>query len=155
MNVFVREYEKKCGNILATCNATGVPRKTYYRWMQGEKLIHKQFQARIKRVLPDEIRMDLAEHTLDSAMTNGNVTAAFYVLNNKGQSRGYNLAPLQQAMANDASLARCVDIVNKALALDSAMPESEKQLWIRDIAANAGVPEEALMRRLKVLELSK
>ena len=80
-------------------------------------------------------------------------TAIIFGLKAKGRHRGWTDKPLETAVIASGVLDKLMTQVHAVVKPD--MPEAEKQLWIRDIAANAGVPEDALQRRLKVLELSK
>lgn len=151
--VFLNAFEEHFGNVSVACQKAKIHRRTFYRWMESGTEINRKFQKRISLIRPDEKLVDAAEYTITNGMANGDITAAIFTAKTKGRHRGWTDKPLETAIIASGVLDKLMAQVNAVI--EPTMPESEKQLWIRDIAANAGVPEEALMRRLKVLELSK
>ena len=150
---FLEAYEKTFGNVSASCQYAGISRMTFYRWLESQTPVNVRFRAKLDRLKPDEAFADELESALVGRVRAMDTTAIIFGLKAKGRHRGWTDKPLETALINSAVLDKLMAQVNAVI--EPTMPESEKQLWIRDIAANAGVPEDALMRRLKVLELSK
>ena len=150
---FLEAYEKTFGNVSASCQYAGISRMTFYRWLESQTPVNVRFRAKLDRLKPDEAFADELESALVGRVRAMDTTAIIFGLKAKGRHRGGTDKPLETALINSAVLDKLMAQVNAVI--EPTMPESEKQLWIRDIAANAGVPEDALMRRLKVLELSK
>lgn len=103
MNAFIREYERQCGNISATCMATGVTRGTYYAWMKGEASCHKRFQRKILKTLPRERLKDAAESVILHHLSRNDLTAAIFTAKTIAADRGWSDRPhiiVPQALQN-------------------------------------------------------
>jgi transposase-like protein len=94
MNLFIREYERQGGNISATCHAVGISRRAYYRWINGTRPVHRQFQKKIARVNPRELLVDVAESVLMHHLTvEKDLTAAIFTAKTQGRHRGWSERP--------------------------------------------------------------
>lgn len=89
MNAFVREYERLCGNVSATCERTGISRRTYYRWMNGDARIYRRFQKKILKILPGEKLVDAAECSIMELIAKRDVAATIFTLKTQGKHRGW------------------------------------------------------------------
>lgn len=155
MNAFLRAYEKHNGNISAACLASGVSRRSYYRWMDGTLPIYRTFQAKVARILPGERRLDMAERTIDEAVeSDRNVIAAIFTLKTQGRIRGWGERPENSQAADPGAVSALLAAFEKVVAANPHMSQEERQLWIRDLSATGGVPEDLLVRRIRVLELT-
>lgn len=76
-------YEKKAGNISATCLALDIDRKTFAAWRKGSP----ELAALLDEV--DESLIDFSESKLLEQINNGNLTAIIFHLKTKGKDRGY------------------------------------------------------------------
>ncbi len=83
--LFLEALEKSLGMVVHAADATGIRRETHYRWMKEDP----QYAEKVEVIM--ERNLDLCESVLLNAVKNGDLTAVFYYLNNKGKSRGYNL----------------------------------------------------------------
>lgn len=79
----VKMYEKKGGNISATCSALGITRQTFFNYRNSSKLLDQ----RLNEVA--ESLVDFAESKLVEQINDGNLTAIIFFLKTKGKSRGY------------------------------------------------------------------
>lgn len=80
---FIEVYQKKAGNISATCNALLVSRTQFYRKMKKSK--------KFKEAIDDayESIIDNVESKLLSKINDGDTTATIFFLKTKGKKRGY------------------------------------------------------------------
>lgn len=76
-------YEKKAGNISATCTALGIDRNTLIGW--------KERYPKLAQLLDevDESLIDFSESKLLEQINAGNLTAIIFHLKTKGKKRGY------------------------------------------------------------------
>ena len=79
---FLKAFENSLGNISASCNAVGISRVTYYRWMEN-----KSFADEVNAIL--DANLDLAESKLMKNILEGKEASVFFFLKTKGKSRGY------------------------------------------------------------------
>lgn len=82
---FLKALENSMGMVVHAADATGIHRNTHYLWMKDDS----EYAERVKTIL--ERNLDMSESVLLKAVKNGELSAVFYYLNNKGKSRGYNL----------------------------------------------------------------
>ncbi len=76
-------YEKKAGNISATCAALNVSRVTFYKWRNK----YPKLRELLDEV--DESLLDFAESKLVQNIQDGDVTSLIFFLKTKGKKRGY------------------------------------------------------------------
>lgn len=79
----VKTYEKKGGNVSATCLALNISRQTFYT--RKEK--SKELRDKLDEI--DEALLDFAESKLIQHINDGNLTALLFFLKTKGKKRGY------------------------------------------------------------------
>jgi hypothetical protein len=79
----IQIYEKKAGNISATCIAADISRRTFYTWKENDQ----KFREAIEDV--DEALLDFAESQLLRKVNDGDLTAIIFTLKTKGRNRGY------------------------------------------------------------------
>lgn len=150
----IKAYEIFEGNVSKVCDATGINRRTFYRWIDSPTPINEKFRKQLGYVHPEEVKIDNAELTISQAVRAGDVTAAIFTLKTKGRNRGWSERPLEQAIIDSAALNPVLAAYQKILSMNPDLTESERSLWIKDLASTAGVAEDALTRRIKVLELT-
>jgi hypothetical protein len=76
-------YEKKGGNVSATCTALGMDRKTFYNRKEKNKALRDKINE------TDESLIDFAESKLMEHINDGDVTSLIFFLKTKGKKRGY------------------------------------------------------------------
>lgn len=76
-------YEKKAGNISATCTALGINRNTFTSWREK----YPKLSQLLDEV--DESLIDFSESKLLEQINAGNLTAIIFHLKTKGKKRGY------------------------------------------------------------------
>lgn len=83
LNQIAQIYEKKNGNITATCSAANIGRKTFYRYLEND--------AKFKEMIEDvnESLVDLAETKLLTLINEGDRESILFMLRTKGKDRGY------------------------------------------------------------------
>lgn len=83
LNQIAQIYEKKSGNITATCLAANIGRKTFYRYLEND--------AKFKEMIEDvnESLVDLAETKLLTLINEGDRESILFMLRTKGKDRGY------------------------------------------------------------------
>lgn len=83
LNQIAQIYEKKNGNITATCLAANIGRKTFYRYLEND--------AKFKEMIEDvnESLVDLAETKLLTLINEGDRESILFMLRTKGKDRGY------------------------------------------------------------------
>lgn len=87
---FLEAYIANMGNVTKTCKAVDSYRMHFYRLKTTNPDFKKAIENAYKEL--DDVKCDFAEDTLLTAMEEGlkgNITAAIYILNNKGVARGY------------------------------------------------------------------
>lgn len=82
-NLFLSHYEKHLGNISRACADTGIDRKTFYNWLNGDD----DFKNRVDEL--NEQTIDAVESALMEQIKDGNTTATIFFLKTKGKKRGY------------------------------------------------------------------
>lgn len=84
IDTIVSTYQKKAGNISATCVAlNNTSRTTFYKWRNESEELNR----RLKEV--EESLVDFTESKLLEQIQEGNMTAIIFHLKTKGKSRGY------------------------------------------------------------------
>lgn len=76
-------YEKKAGNISATCASLGIDRNTFTSWRDK----YPKLAQLLDEV--DESLIDFSESKLLEQINSGNLTAIIFHLKTKGKKRGY------------------------------------------------------------------
>lgn len=76
-------YEKKAGNVSATCIALGIDRNTFMKWRDK----YPELAQKLSDV--DESLIDFSESKLLEQISDGNLTAIIFHLKTKGKKRGY------------------------------------------------------------------
>ena len=79
---FIEVLRVNLGNITKACEAVGITRTTYYRWL---KL--KSFKEEVDNI--GEYVLDFAEHSLFTLIKENNTAATIFYLKTKGKHRGY------------------------------------------------------------------
>lgn len=80
--LFLEALQRNFGNISKACEAVGIKRHTYYKWMKQEK-----FSKEVEGVMDSLV--DHAESLLWKQMAEGNTTAVIFFLKCKGKHRGW------------------------------------------------------------------
>lgn len=141
MNNFIRKYEELCGNISATCAVTGVSRRTYYRWIQGNAPIHRRFQKKIAKIIPGEKLVDAAEAVLLHHLNNKDLTAAIFTSKTKGKHRGWSEKP-DVIVINTEVLDRVAQAYQAFLSDHPELTFEDKWKWLVRFANGAKEPVE-------------
>lgn len=83
LNQIAQIYEKKNGNITATCLAANIGRRSFYRYLEND--------AKFKEMIEDvnESLVDLAETKLLTLINEGDRESILFMLRTKGKDRGY------------------------------------------------------------------
>ncbi len=76
-------YEKKAGNVSATCASLGISRKTFYEWKDKKKKLSEALEE------VDESLIDFAESKLMEHIQEGDTQTLMFFLRTKGKKRGY------------------------------------------------------------------
>ena len=76
-------YEKKGGNVSATCSALKIDRNTFSTWRKE----YPELAQKLNEV--DESLIDFSESKLLEQINDGNLTAIIFHLKTKGKNRGY------------------------------------------------------------------
>lgn len=80
---FLLVFKKKCGNVSAACEATGIGRTTYYQWLKDDNNFNNEIENE------KESFLDLVESKLYEKVNEGNMAAILFTLRTKGRKRGY------------------------------------------------------------------
>lgn len=80
---FLRALESGYGIILTACEAVGISRTTYYKWMKEDA----DFREKVSDI--NEGQIDFVESKLIKAISANDTTAIIFYLKTKGKSRGY------------------------------------------------------------------
>ena len=76
------QLEKNCGIVSPACEAAGVSRTQYYKWLEDD-----EFRAKVDDI--QEVAKDFVEHALFRNIQKGDTQSIIYYLKTKGSSRGY------------------------------------------------------------------
>ena len=76
------QLEKNCGIVSPACEAAGVSRTQYYKWLEDD-----EFRAKVDDI--QEVAKDFVEHALFRNIQRGDTQSIIYYLKTKGASRGY------------------------------------------------------------------
>lgn len=79
---FIEVLRANLGNITKACEAVGITRTTYYRWLKT-----KAFKEEVDNI--GEYVLDFAEHSLFTLIKENNTAATIFYLKTKGKKRGY------------------------------------------------------------------
>ncbi|HYH14833.1 MAG TPA: helix-turn-helix domain-containing protein [Flavisolibacter sp.] len=79
----LQALEESCGVISTACNAIGMPRSTFYNWVNADT----QFKEAVNEI--QEYALDVAESELHKLIKKGEITAIIFYLKTKGKKRGY------------------------------------------------------------------
>ena len=80
---FLQAFAESRGIVLTACEATGISRSTYYKWMKDDP----DFKAAASDVA--EAQLDFVESKLINRIDSGDTTAIIFYLKTKGKKRGY------------------------------------------------------------------
>jgi hypothetical protein len=75
--------EQSLGVVTSACKLTGIPRRTFYGWMERDE----KFAAEVSDM--GEIALDFAESQLHKRIKDGSDAAVIFYLKTKGKKRGY------------------------------------------------------------------
>lgn len=81
---FIKALRAGYGIIATACEAVGVSRTTYYRWLNGDE----EFKQQVEDVV--ETQIDYVESRLIKKITEGDTTSIIFYLKTKGKKRGYS-----------------------------------------------------------------
>lgn len=152
---FLFAYENTFGNVSAACEYAGVSRMTFYRWMRSTTAINRKFKLKLEALKPDEAFVDSLESALVGRVKAMDTTAIIYGLKAKGKHRGWSDRAEDPKMFDEDGVTKLLDAFEKVRNEHPNMTEAERALWIRDFAQSGGVPEDALLRRIRVKELTE
>lgn len=124
---FLKALENSMGMVVHASDATGIHRATHYNWMKEDPEYAEQVQTIMER------NIDLSESVLLQAVKNGDLSAVFYYLNNKGKSRGYNVRDWNEEET------RKIEIVIKSPLRESDSPKFLPSVTEDEIAADDAV----------------
>jgi hypothetical protein len=79
----LQALEESCGVVSTACKAIGMPRSTFYNWMNADAL----FKEAVEEI--QEYALDVAESELHKLIKKGETTAIIFYLKTKGKKRGY------------------------------------------------------------------
>lgn len=82
---FLEAFKKTFGNVSMSCEAVGLSRTQFYRYMKNDA----EFKEEIDLIEPNELILDFAENALMKRIANGDTTAIIFTLKTKGKKRGY------------------------------------------------------------------
>ena len=80
----IEALTKGLGVVTSACKSVGIVRQTHYNWYQDDP----EYRKEVDDVL--NVTLDFVESKLFSLIRDGNPSAIFYYLNNKGTDRGYS-----------------------------------------------------------------
>lgn len=75
--------EKSLGVVTSACKEAGIPRRTFYNWIETDQ----EFAAAVADI--EEIALDFGESQLHKRIKGGSDTAIIFFLKTKGKRRGY------------------------------------------------------------------
>jgi len=81
--LILKALESALGVVTTACKKTGVPRSTFYKWMNEDV----EFAKDVKEI--EAVSLDFAESKLFEQMANNNTAATIFYLKTKGKQRGY------------------------------------------------------------------
>jgi len=81
--------EENIGDVSKACKEVGISRTSFYRYRKEDEKFRKELEAM------QESHLDFAESKLKQCISDKNITAIMYFLNNKGGKRGYSRNPVQ------------------------------------------------------------
>ena len=151
--LFLAAYEANCGIVTEACEIAQISRRTFYRWLQSPTRVNAKFRKQLEAVKPKERLIDAAELTIHKGIAGGDVTAAIFTLKTQGRNRGWAERP-DTAAADPTAIDSALIAYQRVCADRPNMGDAERQLWIRDLSEVSGVPQDLLLRRIKVLELT-
>jgi|TARA_R100000081_G_scaffold22955_1_gene10032 hypothetical protein len=105
----IKAYAKAFGNVSKACEAAGVSRKSFYRWMKNDE----EFKEAIDSVMADDLFVDFAEEHLVEKIRKGDTTAIIFALKTRGKKRGY---VERQEIANEHKTQLILNPVSEAVA---------------------------------------
>lgn len=94
---FLEALTRGRGIISTACEAMGISRSTFYRWVNSDP----EFKLRVEDVT--EIQVDFVESKLMQLIESGDTTAIIFYLKTKGRKRGYNeKVPIKEKPTTEA-----------------------------------------------------
>jgi hypothetical protein len=85
--LLVKAMERSLGNVTMACKMVKCNRTTFYEYYNKDP----EFKKAIDSVEFEEVKLDFVEGKLMKLINEEIPSAIFFYLNNRGQSRGYNL----------------------------------------------------------------
>jgi len=79
----LKALESSLGVVTVACKSAGIPRSTYYKWLNEDE----EFAKAVKDI--ENIALDFGESQLHAQMKDGNTSATIFFLKTKGKKRGY------------------------------------------------------------------
>jgi hypothetical protein len=133
---FLEAYELTCGNVSASCRASGVPRRTYYNWMRSKAPRNAEFRSRMEEIKPGERLADLAELVILQHLMAGSLPAAKLVLtkNKLLYSRGYQSKPLETESLEEKEYQQLRRFIQKQAAESGVDYKTELQNFLNMFA---------------------
>ena len=142
MNAFVRAFERNCGNISGACAEVGITRRTYYRWASGTTPECRRFQKKVFRVYPRERLKDAAHSVVVHHLTQNNLTAAMFTLN--------NLKEDDQSGAVKDLLERVANAMQDFISKHPDATIEDKVRWLAKFAEKGRVEPAELAKRVGI-----
>ena len=79
----IKALEASLGVVTIACKKLGLPRSTFYKWLNEDK----EFAKQVRDI--ENIALDFAESQLHNQIEDGNTSATIFYLKTKGKKRGY------------------------------------------------------------------
>lgn len=80
---FIEALKMSLGIVTKACEATGIPRRTFYSWRATDE----KFEQAVQEI--NEIALDFVETQLFNKIKKGDTTGIIFYLKCKGKKRGY------------------------------------------------------------------
>lgn len=98
LNLIAEIYEKKSGNVTATCLSANIGRRSFYRYLKE----YPKFREKIEDV--NESLVDLAETKLLTLINDGDRESILFMLRTKGKDRGYGTPTQNVKLSGDVKV---------------------------------------------------
>lgn len=126
---FLKAFNAGYGIILTACEAVGISRATYYKWMRDDS----EFREKVEEI--QESQVDFVESKLIRAIESNDTTAIIFYLKTKGKKRGYS----EKAQPKD----------DRPLSVTRTLPEPPTEEDGKKIAAKVKSKKAYIVKLLK------
>jgi len=79
----LKSLEQSLGVVTVACKKAGIPRSTYYKWLNEDEA----FAVEVRDI--ENVALDFAESQLHKQISQNNTSATIFYLKTKGKNRGY------------------------------------------------------------------